>query len=131
MAQPLLIFIGCPNRLHMIRILLGKLSRKNPLSELGERGFPGGTGARFAPAQVVDRDPDVTERAALARGSLLQQRQAEHDLPGSEQVPAEIGQHFQPRVGVVLGPTRRQAERASPRLAEAQTRGPRAPAQPD
>ncbi|WP_437962251.1 hypothetical protein WME76_12455 [Sorangium sp. So ce119] len=55
----------------MIRILLSQLSRNNPLGELGEGGFPGGAGARFAPAQVVDREPDVTERGSLARGSLL------------------------------------------------------------
>ncbi|KYF51656.1 hypothetical protein BE04_25490 [Sorangium cellulosum] len=76
----------------MIRILLGQLSRNNPLSELGEGGFPGGAGARFTPAQVVDREPDVTERGSLARGSLLQQRQAEHDLTGGEQSPRKLGQ---------------------------------------
>ncbi|WP_438026341.1 hypothetical protein [Sorangium sp. So ce233] len=58
----------------MIRILLGQLSRNNALSELGEGGFPGGAGARFAPAQVIDREPDVAERSPLARSSLLQQR---------------------------------------------------------
>ncbi|WP_437628209.1 hypothetical protein [Sorangium sp. So ce1151] len=115
----------------MIRVVLSKFARQHPLSKRGEGGLPGSAGARFALAQLLDGKPDVTERAALARSSLLQQRQAEHDLPGSEQAPAEVGQHLQPCVGVVLGPARRQAERASPGLAEAQTRGPRVPAQPD
>ncbi|AUX38784.1 uncharacterized protein SOCE26_001620 [Sorangium cellulosum] len=40
---------------------------------------------------MVDREPDIAERGPLARGSLLQQRHADHDLPGGEQAPGELG----------------------------------------
>ncbi|WP_433935272.1 hypothetical protein AB3662_11285 [Sorangium cellulosum] len=131
MVQLMPVLLRTSKRFHMQRVLLGEPSRNNQLGELSEGCFPARAETRFAPAQLVDREPDITERGALARGSLLQQRHAEHDLPGCKQAPGEVGQHVQTRVGFVLGPARRQAERGSTGLAEAEARGPRLPAQPD
>ncbi|AUX35805.1 uncharacterized protein SOCE836_080040 [Sorangium cellulosum] len=115
----------------MKRVLLGEPSRNNQLGELREGDFPGRASTRFAFAELLDGKPDVMKCAPLARGRLLQQRQAEHDLAGCEQAAGEVGQHLQARVGFLLGPARRQAERRSTGLAEAEACGPRLPAQPD
>ncbi|WP_437761089.1 hypothetical protein [Sorangium sp. So ce1389] len=130
-GQPRSVVIRTANRLHMIRVLLGQLSRKHPLGELGEGGFSGCAGARFALAQLVDGKPDIPEGVSLARRSLLQQRQTEHDLSGGKESPRKLRQHLQPRVGFLLRTTRRQGERGSTGLAEAEACGPRLPAQPD
>ncbi|WP_437307969.1 hypothetical protein [Sorangium sp. So ce388] len=118
MIQLVPVWFGTTERFHMKRVLLGEPSRNNQFGELREGDFPGRASTRFAFAELLDGKPDVMECAPLARGRLLQQRQAEHDLAGCEQAAGEVGQHLQARVGFLLGPARRQAERRSTGLAE-------------